>query len=274
MGTERTGPKAAKSAESTEHRRKFRAARSERAEDLSSLLLHADSERRRSDRVVNSYGHDYARAVQDVRVLQPSIISEINLILARRLKAKLARDFETSDECLSKLEMEFGVNVNDKTRQWRADGLSFERRWNKIDEGYVGCVNEEEICALIAERVELRKARNFNLADEILEELYSDHGVVLNDENCTWCVLSRPSELDGGGASHDYVRAKDDVIPLSSKKLAQIDRLLGARLAAKKARQFAEADLVQARLRRLGVEVDDRGLKKDEQPIWRIKYDK
>eukprot|EP00316_Scyphosphaera_apsteinii_P008827 CAMPEP_0119318530 /NCGR_PEP_ID=MMETSP1333-20130426/46707_1 /TAXON_ID=418940 /ORGANISM="Scyphosphaera apsteinii, Strain RCC1455" /LENGTH=461 /DNA_ID=CAMNT_0007324725 /DNA_START=102 /DNA_END=1487 /DNA_ORIENTATION=+ len=270
-----TGLKLSKGTEQTERRRKFRAVRSERAEDLSSLLLHDSSKQRRGERVVNSYGHDYARTLQDVRVLQPAILAEINTILARRLRAKLARDFETSDRCLRQLESEFGVHVNDETRQWRADGLSFERLWKKIDaEGDGEWVDEDEILALIAERAERRKARDFDSADEILNELYTDHGVVISDKTFTWRVLPRPSELHGGGALHDYVRKEDDTIALSSKKLAQIDRLLGARLAAKKARQFAEADLVQARLRRLGVEVDDRGLTKDEQPTWRVKYEK
>ena len=58
--------------------------------------------------------------------------------------------------------------------------------------------------------------------------------------------------------SHDYSRASSDDFVLTVDEIEQINALLGRRLAAKKGREFDKADSLQAELRALGVEVDDK----------------
>ena len=57
---------------------------------------------------------------------------------------------------------------------------------------------------------------------------------------------------------HDYERDFSDLTKVSDDDLSQINKLLGQRLAKKKARQFQDADALQEELRDMGVEVDDR----------------
>jgi cysteinyl-tRNA synthetase len=54
------------------------------------------------------------------------------------------------------------------------------------------------------------------------------------------------------------VRSATDTFDLPQSKAEAIDSLLGQRLAAKKARAFEKADALQAELRGIGVEVDDK----------------
>ena len=57
---------------------------------------------------------------------------------------------------------EHGVAVNDAARAWRADGKSFQRLWRRVG-GLDAPVDEATVEALIAERAELRKARDLRL---------------------------------------------------------------------------------------------------------------
>ena len=61
-----------------------------------------------------------------------------------------------------------------------------------------------------------------------------------------------------GSGGHDYVRSATDAFDLPPSKAEAISSLLGQRLAAKKAREFEKADALQAELRGIGVEVDDK----------------
>ena len=65
---------------------------------------------------------------------------------------------------------------------------------------------------------------------------------------------------------HDYSRSHTDDYALRAEQLDRIDQLLGRRLAAKRARDFEKADQLQAELRQLGVEVDDRARQ------WYVRY--
>lgn len=65
---------------------------------------------------------------------------------------------------------------------------------------------------------------------------------------------------------HDYSRSHTDDYALRAEQLDRIDELLGRRLAAKRARDFEKADQLQAELRQLGVEVDDRARQ------WYVRY--
>ena len=65
---------------------------------------------------------------------------------------------------------------------------------------------------------------------------------------------------------HDYRRQPTDDYVLSEEQIESVDRLLGRRLAAKRARDFDLADALQAELRALGIEVDDKAR------LWYVRY--
>jgi cysteinyl-tRNA synthetase len=142
-------------------------------------------------------------------------------------------------------------------------------------------VDAEAVQALIRERQEARKQRDYRTADDILSRLLDEHGVVLDDAKWSWRVVGSSHDGDygeGGGygrrasaarsqrKQHDYVREPFDRVELSAQETEQIDGLLARRMEFKMAREFQRADALQRELRDLGVEVDDRSR------TWRMAY--
>ena len=123
-------------------------------------------------------------------------------------------------------------------------------------------------------------SQDYARADDILDELLDDYGVVLVDQDYTWRYVGRGHDgmygeggsygrraddaallKPGAMGSHDYVRDQPtgEVVDCDEATQAKIDALLAERLARKKARKFTEADALQFELfETYGVEVDDR----------------
>jgi len=221
-------------------------------------------------RHLNEHGHDYQRSENDQKRLDAAHVADVHEMLRERLEAKLARDFDEADALLAQLQQEFGVTVNDGSKEWRADGQSFARHYQRVG-ALEPWVDEAAVQQLIAERTAARKARNYHRADGILAELLETHGVALVDSSYSWRVVgsSHDGEYgEGGGygrravadpaAGHDYMREPGDTAPIEPELHDKIDDLLAQRLAKKKSRCFDEADALQDQLWELGVEVDDR----------------
>ena len=235
---------------------------------------------RRRERVVNAFGHDYSRHPEDKAWIEPHVMTDVNKLLWQRLDAKLERDFPRADELLAELG-QLGVAVNDGSKEWRADGKAFKRQWRRVGGGRDGGIELDvaEIDAMLAERDDARKARDYEIADDIFEALYDEFGVMVDDKTRTWSVDARAARRasDGGGRSnrrgggsdgkgHDYSRDPWDEHELSDDEMDWIDDLLARRLSAKKGHRFEEADALQNKLRLLGVETNDR------EREWRIAY--
>ena len=149
-------------------------------------------------RNLNEHGHDYTRSEDDETAKDDDdeALEGINTMIRERFEAKLARDFDEADALLAQLYDTYGVSVNDGSKQWRADGRSFERRYKRIGEPAAG-VDEAAVEALISERTAVRKERNYRRADQILAELLEVHGVVIVDSAYTWRYV-------GGGHDGGY----------------------------------------------------------------------
>ena len=106
----------------------------------------------------------------------------------RRLRAKHGRDFETADSMLDELRSAHGVAISDDQRLWRADGEQFELQDQEYhdEEGSPRTQNPPPPWnpEAIARRGDARKARYFELADEILASLESE-GIGLDDAQRT-----------------------------------------------------------------------------------------
>ena len=61
-----------------------------------------------------------------------------------------------------------GVTVNDGTKEWRADGQSFVRGYRRVGPGGAA---DETVQDMLGERMAARKARDYDTADAILDEL-------------------------------------------------------------------------------------------------------
>ena len=72
-------------------------------------------------------GHDYARAAVDADGELAVPVSEVDALLARRLRAKIAADYGEADALQDQLRS-LGVEINDRIKEWRADGSDEEWR--------------------------------------------------------------------------------------------------------------------------------------------------
>ena len=128
-----------------------------------------DSRPRTKSRVreLNEFGHDYTRCEGDYSAnLDAASVAAVNEMLRERLEAKLAKDFGEADALLAQLQSEYGVTVNDGSKQWRADGESFARRYQRLGPPDAS-VDEAAVQSLIELRTEFRKARNYPKADTV-----------------------------------------------------------------------------------------------------------
>lgn len=129
----------------------------------------------------------------------------------------------------------------------------------------------EEIERIIEERNDAKRDRDFELADNIRDQLVSEHHVVLNDRERTWSTnpanagrlgTSSPAE-DFGPNGHDYKlydQAGQSISPLKEKS---IHDLIAERLRCKLARDFVRADQIKMELIDAHVQLDD------DNKLWR-----
>mmetsp|Transcript_22046 Transcript_22046/g.40494 ORF Transcript_22046/g.40494 Transcript_22046/m.40494 type:complete len:415 (+) Transcript_22046:1-1245(+) len=217
----------------------------------------------------NEWGHDYSRADEDDAELLETEIDAINEILRDRLEAKFTKDFGKADALMAQLEESYGVVVNDGTKLWRADGLMFSKRIRQVGSKDAE-VDRQRVIALIHKRIRFKKDKKYKAADEILDELLLEHGVVLNDKECTWRFVGNSHDGQYGEGStygrrvkinvvNDYTRRRDDRVQLSERMLDEIEELLGQRRYHKKKRNFKKADQLQQQLVEMGVQVNDKG---------------
>jgi len=156
-------------------------------------------------------------------------------------------------------------------------GYAYERDTSR-DESNVDVAAVE---ALLNERSQYKKQRNFDAADEIRDALLSEYAVGVNDRERTWRTgcspggsglsggYGRPQRRQGRGGGgrrgtvdfgpfgHDYNLSPDAGENTSSYAEDEIHKLLAERLQAKLAKNFRNADDIQAELISKGVYVHD-----------------
>uniref|UniRef100_A0A7S0C5V8 SAP domain-containing protein n=1 Tax=Proboscia inermis TaxID=420281 RepID=A0A7S0C5V8_9STRA len=164
-----------------------------------------------------SGGHDYTQ-VQDT-IIDTSIcqltLDEINELIAQRLQFKKQRDFEASDALQRQLSEEHGIDINDRDKVWRADGVGFQRRGDDTERDEnrgSGIANrrasgvghdytqvedtiiDTSICELtidqinegIAQRLQFKKQRDFEASDALQKRLSEEHGICIHDKDKVW----------------------------------------------------------------------------------------
>mmetsp|Transcript_33190 Transcript_33190/g.78399 ORF Transcript_33190/g.78399 Transcript_33190/m.78399 type:complete len:548 (-) Transcript_33190:1772-3415(-) len=136
------------------------------------------------------------------------------------------------------------------------------------------------VTTLIAERAELRKTRQYDKADKIVEELLENHGVLVRDKDKKWRTGCFPSMVDSnwlyasskqngsgkkrkdlGPNGHDYVYASDAGPSIASISEDRINELLAKMLSCKFSRNYDGADEIQMQLLSAGVVIDGKARK-------------
>jgi hypothetical protein len=143
-----------------------------------------ERERGQGDRPVGPW----KRAVEDTAEVDEDAV--MGLVKARD-EARALRDFATADQVRDSLQMEHGVAVDDRLRQWwvgertdkgrngRLGGGASAAPWTRSreeegeEEGDSGAaeVNEEALMAILAQRDEARSDRDYAKADALRDEV-------------------------------------------------------------------------------------------------------
>eukprot|EP00577_Skeletonema_sp_RCC1716_P006963 CAMPEP_0113388356 /NCGR_PEP_ID=MMETSP0013_2-20120614/9039_1 /TAXON_ID=2843 ORGANISM="Skeletonema costatum, Strain 1716" /NCGR_SAMPLE_ID=MMETSP0013_2 /ASSEMBLY_ACC=CAM_ASM_000158 /LENGTH=560 /DNA_ID=CAMNT_0000271339 /DNA_START=128 /DNA_END=1810 /DNA_ORIENTATION=- /assembly_acc=CAM_ASM_000158 len=206
----------------------------------------------------NEFGHDYTQMGPINEAVCTLSEDEIHSMIRERMECKFARDFRTADQLEQDL-MNAGVEVHDGFKEWRADGQSWRRSQRdgpRAPKVYtqrgpgkgLSAEDLEEITAMVAERSECKVEANYARADELVDMLTDKYSVNVDDRNAEWSLLSE-----------EYVLSPDTALVPEEKVQIEIEKKLGERILARKARNFDLADDIREELLQdYMVDVDDR----------------
>jgi cysteinyl-tRNA synthetase len=205
---------------------------------------------RESERDLGPNGHDYVMAIDALDVQGKLSVEEINCLLAERLARKFTRDFQGADEIQAEL-LRSGVFIDDRKREWRADGKSF--REYEPNEYSLSDLSEkpdesskEEIVSLLKDRALLKAERLFKQSDRVRDDLLYRFNVFVDDKSLQWSVGNPfPSGEKWGLKYRPFQMAKNSEVP---KELDKIEKLLEERDTARVNRDFEKADGIRRQL--------------------------
>lgn len=224
--------------------------------------------------------------------------SMVNDLLAQRGEAKRNRDFDTADSIRDDLLSNHAVGIDDRGRTWRTgcsasgSGMRFggggnrrgdrgvrrERNFGPNGHDYEmssgsgpnsSPLSDKEIHSLLAERLQAKMSRKFDIADTIQIDLINA-GVFVHDGLKEWRADGVPfGDLEGGrgpgktrGSYSD--RNRPYVKSAYSEEVEDVDdatigKLVMERFKYKSLREYKKADLVREGLReKFNVIIDDK----------------
>jgi hypothetical protein len=143
-------------------------------------------------------------------------LDDIQKLVQERCSARTKSNFQSADSIRYDLWEKYNVAVDDTTRTWSIGGdfgpdaifrwtddgpVSAERTRNKRDWRKKGMYkqstfsekladpnDEEEVLNLISDRLEARRVKDFHISDYILEYLYDNYNVSIDDRLRQWSV--------------------------------------------------------------------------------------
>ena len=169
-----------------------------------------------------------------------------------RSMAKQDRDFEAADAIRDALVEEFNVVINDRKKLWSVGGDFGEgspRRRDRYTRRGGGGLADEDLAIvtnILSQRAQAKKDRDFDLADDLRDELKSTYNIVIDDKNREWHVDSDEYVLVG-------------VHSFSDEQVEKIVALLQERYGCKALKDYERADEIRDELlEQYNVGVDDR----------------
>jgi cysteinyl-tRNA synthetase len=175
-----------------------------------------------------------------------------------REQARKDRNFALADDIRDDLMDNYNVMVDDKLRQWAVGGM-FGGKISSVGPGdpYVrrggGELSQEEedrIHAMIRERNDAKRDKDFGKADRIRDALGEDYAVRVDDRSREWMVVS-----------DDYVMSSpvSSSPPMEASLKAFITRKISERSVAKLNKEYDIADAIRDELyEEYNVYIDDR----------------
>jgi cysteinyl-tRNA synthetase len=197
----------------------------------------------------------------------------IGQLVEERSQAKLYRNYDAADSIRDRLIDEFNVHIDDKIREWSVGEKFGEEHDNKREmdramktRGYLKSTSSSELASpedeafvqgKIDERYEAKKTGNFDLADDIRDELLAEFDVSIQDKLKQWSVggdFGEDGSINKRGA---YTRRGGG--NLSEDDIAAVSSMIATRAAAKRDRDYDVADDIRTQLRdTYNIVVDDK----------------
>ena len=180
---------------------------------------------------------------------------DIEGLIKKRNKARRARNFALADKLLSDLKSN-NVILDDKKKLWRADGEFFgddtsSQAYRKAPSSkHISDKDEAYVCKKLEERAAAKQKKDYDVADDILDELRFLMNVAVDDKKMTWRVTDPFKTL------YTYGGQRFQNIPKESLK--NIEQLVRDRADEKKKKNYRRADEILEDLKiHFGVRVDD-----------------
>jgi hypothetical protein len=202
----------------------------------------------------------------------PLTEAQIHAVMAQRRAAQRARDFDAADVLLQRLG-QAGVAVQDKRREWRADGqthfgrTSVRRHRPYVRRGGTHGMTEsvvEEMANLVEARAQAKRARDYLLADKLSDQLKTHYGVQLKDKAREWSLRFVDCNDDDETLVSVYVPspivpADDPTHTMDGSTQATIQARCTERYFAQRQKDYARADFIRDKLaEKYAVVLDDR----------------
>ena len=222
-------------------------------------------------------GHDYLPAV-DAGPISPLVLGkltegQIHYLIAKRLKCKSARNYSEADQILSWL-VAAGVYLQDKRKEWRADGqMSFGRKQiYYIRRGGQGKLSEDDlatVASMVENRAFAKRKEDFKLSDQLGDALKAQYGVKVNDKRREWSIntiIHINSDDDDNDDNNVDVYVPSPIAPkddpthlMEEKSKAFIQKRLTDREVARKSKDYTKADMIRDELKdNYSIVIDDR----------------
>ena len=143
-------------------------------------------------------------------------------LLRERDAAKCDKDYDTADSIRRQLNEDFLVQVDDKNREWHVVTNEYVQ---SVDSSIVLEASVESyISEQVANRAAAKLNKEYDVADEIRDELENEYNVQIDDRLKVWSVRSRPttsqdSEYDEIENFSDAEASEPEVTTLSEEDL-------------------------------------------------------
>jgi cysteinyl-tRNA synthetase len=189
-----------------------------------------------------SYGNSQGVIKMAASSLPSDKVDEIQALVNERDAARKLRDFQTADNILVHLFNTYGVQVEDKLRQWSVGGefesdISRKKEWtyHRLDIDNLSEEAERTIHELLLERDIAQNAKNYDEADRIRNRLFREFAVRLYDKKREWKIVKG-----------NYIMSP--VSSLDAETKAIIEEKVNDRRLAKLHKDFRRADAIEKKL--------------------------
>jgi len=221
----------------------------------------------------NNNQQSYQKSVHsgNLEEVDDSVIDEM---VMERFKCKITKQYDKADSIREDLRTKFNVIIDDRIKEWSVGG-DFGEEHNRNREmadtfanrGYVKSTtstpiseeDEGQIQALIDERTQAKKDRDFTTADDIRDELIQKFDVTIHDKMKLWSVGGIFDEVPGAGKVRRGYTKSASSLPIDQDTEMQIQKLVDERGLAKRNRDYYTADEIRDELgQSFGVKINDK----------------